>query len=111
MKPEDSVFGIGYSAMAIVLAIVVCFLLIAILTFKSVQRYKLGMPVAGSCSAVISAACHKAEGEDMPQSRKVMWGVVKGEGEMGTWKDGKGLGHCAFSSELVAPPIPGRLFA
>jgi hypothetical protein len=111
IQAADSLFGIGYSALAIVLAIVVCFLLIAILTYKSVQRYKLGMPVAGSCSAVISAACHKAEGEGMPQLRKVMWGVVKGSGEMGTWKDGEGSGHCAFSSELVAPPIPGMLYA
>jgi hypothetical protein len=111
IQPADSVFGIGYSALAILLAIIVCFLLIAILTYKSVQRYKLGMPVAGSCSAVISAACHKAEGEDMPQLRKVMWGVVKGSGEIGTWKVGEGSGHCAFSSELVAPPIPGRLYA
>jgi hypothetical protein len=111
MQPADSVFGIGYSALAILLAIIVCFLLISILTFKSVQRYKLGMPVAGSCSAVISATCHKVEGEEVPQLKDVMWGVVKGEGEMGTWKDGRGCGHCAFSSELVAPPIPGRLYA
>jgi hypothetical protein len=110
IQPADSVFGIGYSALVILLAIIVCFLLIAILTFKSVQRYKLGMPVAGSCSAVISAACHKAEGEDMPQLGKVMWGVVKGSGAMGTWKDGEGSGHCAFGSELVVPSIPGRLY-
>jgi hypothetical protein len=104
------VFGVGYSALAIVLAIVVCFLLIATLAYKSVQRYKLGMPLAGSCSAVISAACHKAEGEDMSQWSKVTRGVAKGSGEIGTWKVGEGSGHCAFWSELVAPLVPDRLY-
>jgi hypothetical protein len=110
--PGDSVFGIGYSALAIGLASLVCFLLILLLTFKSLQRYKLGMPMAGSCSAAISAACHKPEGDENPQLKKVMWGVVKGKGEtIGMWKIGESFGHCSFSGALVAPPIPGRLYA
>ncbi|KAE9378662.1 hypothetical protein N431DRAFT_459996 [Stipitochalara longipes BDJ] len=63
VQPQDSVFGIGYSAMSIALAALICLLLIAVLALKSWQRYKVAMPVAGSCSVVISAACHKAERE------------------------------------------------
>jgi hypothetical protein len=62
------------------------------------------MPVAGSCSVVISAACHKKEGEQAPQLRKVMWGVVKEVKR-------EGCGHCAFTGEVVKPPVPGKLYA
>jgi hypothetical protein len=112
VQPADSVVGTGYSAMAISLAFVVCFLLLGILTFKSLQRYKVGMPVAGSCSAVISAANHKAEGDEAPQLGKVMWGVVKEGKSIGTCNNNEEeSGHCAFSSEMVAPPTPGMLYA
>jgi hypothetical protein len=32
----------------------------------------------------------------------------RGDGDVEGWK---GRGYCAFSSELVAPPILGRLYA
>jgi hypothetical protein len=112
IQASDSVFGIGYSALAMALASLTCFLLILLLTYKSLQRYKLGMPMAGSCSAAISAACHKVDKDESLHLKKLMWGVVEGQGEtIGTWKSGKGFGHCSFSSALVAPPIPGRLYA
>jgi hypothetical protein len=103
-QPRDSVFGIGFSSLSIAIAAVICFSLITILTIKSLQRYKVGMPVAGSCSLVISAACHKAEGEEAPQLGKVMWGVVK-EQDKQSW------GHCAFTRETVEPPVPGMFYA
>jgi hypothetical protein len=112
IRPEDSVLGIGYSALSILLASVVCLILIALLTFKSVQKYKVGMPVGASCSAVISAACHKAEGDQALELKRVMWGVVKGPAEsLGSWKNGGNFGHCTFSSGLVGPPVPRRLYA
>ena len=103
-QPQDSVFGIGYSALSIALALLICFLLFVILAIKSWQRYKVVMPVAGSCSIVISAACHKAEREETPHLKKVMWGVLKDD-------DGEGYGHCAFTLKLVQPPVAGRLYA
>jgi hypothetical protein len=102
--PQDSVYAIGYSALSIALAAATCFSLMAIMTFKSLQRYKVGMPVAGSCSVVISAACHKAELEEAPQLKKVMWGVVKDA-------NGEESGHCAFTLKLVKPPVEGEFYA
>jgi len=103
IQPQDSVFGIGYSALSIALAALICFVLIALLAFKSLQRFKVAMPVAGSCSVVISAACHKVEREENPHMKKVMWGVVK--------DDAAGVsGHCAFTLKLVKPPVPGKLY-
>ena len=104
IQPQDSVFAIGYSALSIALAAGTCFSLIAILAFKSLQRYEVGMPVAGSCSVVISAACHKAEREEAPQLKKVMWGVVKDA-------SGERPGHCSFTLKLVKPPTLGELYA
>jgi hypothetical protein len=103
IQPQDSVFGIGYSSLSIAIAAVIFFSLIAILNTKSLHRYKVGMPVAGSCSLVISAACHKAEGEEAPQLGKVMWGVVK-EQDKQSW------GHCTFTREAVELPLPGLFY-
>jgi hypothetical protein len=44
IQAGDAVVGIGYSAMAVALATIFYFLLISILKFKSLQRYKVGMP-------------------------------------------------------------------
>ena len=49
------------------------------------------MPIAGSCSAAISAACHVASDEPENSSTKgVRWGVVSVQRG--------GIGHCSFSS-------------
>lgn len=60
-----------------------------------------GMPVAGSCSLAVAAACHAPEGTEA--EGVVRWGVV---GE-----DGGGVGHCAFSNGEVEELVPGRLYA
>lgn len=66
------------------------------------RKYPAGIPLTATCSAGISAACH-APADDVDASvLPVQWGVV-------SVKDG--IGHCAFSSKLVAPPIPGHSYA
>jgi hypothetical protein len=76
-QPQDSVCAIGCSSLSILIAALICFILVIILMWKSLQRYVVRMPVAGGCSLVISAACHKIEGDGAPQLGKVMWGVVR----------------------------------
>ncbi|KAF2626657.1 hypothetical protein BU25DRAFT_411632 [Macroventuria anomochaeta] len=97
----------GYSPIAMLVVIILgVFMVAAVVSFGYIP-YKTGMPLAGSCSLAISAACHPAqypEAKDGALSeQKVQWGVVS------TGVDG--IGHCAFSSNEVEPLVDGRMYA
>lgn len=66
------------------------------------QRYNGGMPLAGSCSAVLSAACHPAVDEQDVALVPVKWGVVS---------ISQGVGHCALSGRYVSPPVAFRWYS
>ena len=59
------------------------------------------MPLAGSCSGVISAACHPPEDEVDVGEGLVKWGVTGVE---------RGVGHCSLSSGYVSEPVSWRLY-
>ena len=58
--------------------------------------YDAGMPLAGSCSAAISAACHPKQQDKDMSVLPVKWGAEKTTGP---------IGHCSFSSFEVDMPI------
>jgi hypothetical protein len=96
----------GYSPIAILAVLIVgLFTVVAAVGFGYIH-YKTGMPLAGSSSLAISAACHPEEnsgtGEDALSRQKLQWGVVS------TGLDG--VGHCAFSSKEVGPLQDGRVY-
>jgi hypothetical protein len=62
-----------------------------------------GMPVAASCSAAISAACHAVPYDEMACVKQLQWGVTSVE------RGGKG--HCSFSSEWVDVPRQGEMYS
>lgn len=98
----DLISSCGYSPGAVVLAIIVGTLIFLGAVIMGLREYPTGIPLAATCSAGISAACH-APADDVDASvLPVQWGVV-------SVKDG--IGHCAFSSKVVAPPIPGHVYA
>lgn len=99
----------GYSPMAIILTLVVAGL-IAIYGIAIAQwRYASGVPLVGSNSAGISAAC-QAPTEAVDASLQfVQWGAVT-HGTRGSNGE-EAVGHCSFSSLPVEPPIVGRLYA
>ena len=68
---------------------------------SGLRRYKGGIPLAGSCSAAISAACHPLVDEGDVAQVPVKWGVVSVD---------KGVGHCALSGRYVSPPTQWRLY-
>ena len=78
-----------------------------ILTFGIVlgglRRYKKGIPLAGSCSAAISGACHRPDDDVNAAVLPVMWGAVSSENLT--------IGHCCFTSFNVSPPMEGKLYA
>lgn len=68
------------------------------------RKYNPGIPLAGSCSAAISAACHAPIRETNASVLPLLWGVV----ETGQWD---GVGHCAFSNCEVSVPQSGVRYA
>ena len=90
VSQKDSILSCGFSPLGLILTVVVgvVFAVGAILLGR--LKYDDCMPLAGSCSVAISAACHaleydKANGYMMP----VTWGVVEVKG---------GIGRCAVTT-------------
>ncbi|KAB8263109.1 hypothetical protein BDV32DRAFT_9105 [Aspergillus pseudonomiae] len=97
----------GYSPVAIVSAIVVGGVMLLGLVGLGFRRFASGMPVAGSCSRAIAAACYpgsSVEGDGV-ETMPLQWGVV----DEGT-ADGVGIGRCAFSGGEVAMPSDGVVY-
>jgi hypothetical protein len=108
-EPYRKVTTAGFSPLAIILCTVLG-TIIAVGGFAIGRfRYAPGMPVAGSCSAAISAACHPLPEDTEASVLPVQWGAVV-QARKGV--DGKSsVGHCTFSSLPVQQPIRGRLYA
>lgn len=101
----------GYSPMAIVTTLSVGVALIICLVVLSFKRFKSGMPVAGSCSLAIAAACHPPTSgldggtineDSAVDTLPVKWGVVKSVLY--------GRDHCSFSSGEVELPQDGWMY-
>jgi hypothetical protein len=97
----------GYSPIAMLTAVVLgVFMVVAVVGFGYIP-HKRGMPLAGSCSLAISAACHPEQQPDTEDTvlskRKLQWGVVSTNSD--------GIGHCAFSNKGVGPLVKGRMYA
>lgn len=100
-------YGLGYSPIAIIIAIATGVTVLVTTIGISFIPYKAGTNLVGSCSAAISAACHplptqKSQGDELIY-KKVKWGVV------GDHSDG--VGHCSFSDEAVELPQKGKVYA
>ena len=93
---------IGYSCIAIIIAIFFGSIVVLLIILNGFRRYKPGIPLVGSCSAAISAACHQPKDDSDAAIKPLMWGVV-------STKDG--VGHCCFTSFEVTPPVEGELYA
>ncbi|ETN37422.1 uncharacterized protein HMPREF1541_08413 [Cyphellophora europaea CBS 101466] len=70
------------------------------------------MPLAGSCSLAIAAACHAPEEEKDAPLKAVMWGAVpEPKIEFQNKIDGSVVGHCSFSSNEVEQVVEGKMYA
>ena len=81
--PEHDVITCGYSPIAIIFAIVMGGLMIIAVIGTALRRYESLMPLAGKCSAVISAACHRLL-EDFNAATRPVTGCGKREGWCGS---------------------------
>jgi len=103
---ESDYMTCGFSPVAMVSVSVVGMLMMLAAFVSGAVSLPSGMPVAGSCSAAIAAACHpEGSGEERSEMafRSVRWGAVpSGMGE---------VGHCSFTSREVEEPAHGHLYA
>lgn len=94
----------GYSPLAIACALGVALVLFIALAILSSRKVNTGMPVAGSCSLAISAACHPPEADKLVAVKPLIWGAVSHE-------EHEKPGHCCLTSFEVEKPREGALYA
>jgi hypothetical protein len=104
--------GLGYSDRGLIASLVwgIC-LVVACLVVAMFFKNPKGIPLGGTNSAVISAACHlrydddrtDKHGDDVAE-KPLMWGVTIRAGE-------DKVGHCSFSAGEVEMPQPDCLYA
>ena len=104
-----NITAIGYSCIAIIMAIILGSIAIVFGILMGFRRYNGLMPTAGSCSAAISAACHQPHTDANASELPLMWGVP--EDESSDIAIGAQVGHCCFTSYPVSRPKDGRLCA
>lgn len=105
LKNRAAVTTCGFSPVAMIVTMVAGGVIISGLVLVSLRRLDGGIPLVGSCSAAISAACHRASWEDDAISTKgLQWGAVS---DTGLAND---VGHCCFSSGSVSKPEPGKAY-
>lgn len=134
----DRLMTCGYSPFAIFFTTLLGICLVAFVLLISRRRIRGGIPMAGSCSAAMSAACHGSRSDS--EKSPLQWGAVLSaradfESESGGGNCFKGfgvsesdipllsmndksstesdpvIGHCSFTSADVEEPQHGRLYA
>ncbi|KAF4543024.1 uncharacterized protein LTHEOB_7278 [Lasiodiplodia theobromae] len=95
----------GYSPFGMIFTCTGGLLLALFAVALGMQKLKPGMPLAGSCSVAISAACHVPDGTS--ELEPLMWGVIPKHPDDAH----SGVEHCAFANERLERPLPGRLYA
>jgi hypothetical protein len=122
-NPKRSGSHLGYSDEALIASIVWgCVLVVICVLVAGLCTYAEGVPIGGTNSAVISAACHadrrEREMKDLSYRdedeenggekdivvRALQWGATN-EGSADE------VGHCCFSDKEVWKPVEGRLYA
>ena len=95
--PQGNIQTCGYSPVGIVGSVTLGSAVLVSIVLLGRRRFSAGIPLAGSCSAAISAVCHAAGDEPHDGFLKPLkWGVVG--------KPSLGVEHCTFSSREVRFP-------
>jgi hypothetical protein len=105
LDPMSSEAACGFSSSALLALLLVLIALSVMTSVLGFQTFAAHIPFAGSCSWVISAACHPNPGESEPALNMVKWGSISERGS-----DDGAVGHCSFSSGRVAKPKVERKY-
>lgn len=97
----------GWSPMAIIFAIAIGGLMVLMLFALGMGRFKSHIPLAASCSAAISAACHPPMEDSQAALRNIVWGEVV---MVGAEEGEKAVSHCSFTSREVLIPTGVKFY-
>ncbi|RDW85190.1 hypothetical protein BP6252_02780 [Coleophoma cylindrospora] len=104
--PDSSLSTVGYSCIAILFAIVVGSVAVVAGIANGFRTFKPGIPLVGSCSAAISAACHRPMEDSSASMLPIQWGVVDANDPRNVE-----VHHCCFTSFDIQRPVQGQLYA
>ena len=102
---DVSILTCGFSPFPMIIVLIIALVIVVGTCVIGFGRTSSPIPLAGSCSAVISAACHPLKMERDITLKPIAWGVVP------NFEIVDGVGHCSFSSEPVEQPIVGVKYA
>jgi hypothetical protein len=104
LQADRNISAAGYSPLAILLVLLVLGLSLIVMAVVAFQRLSPDIPVAGTCSAAIAAACHYSVTGDPDVAHKpLMWGVV-------VPAEKESYGHCSMSDKEVGKPVDGMMY-
>lgn len=101
---SQSISTIGYSCIAIFFAVFVGAVVVVVGWLNGFRRYNGGIPIVGSCSAAISAACYRPNDDSSTSLLPVQWGQAYVDST-------SNIGHCSLSSFEVTAPEEGSSYA
>jgi hypothetical protein len=90
-----------YSNIVVMLSTILGALAVIFLLGNGMRKFEPGIPVSAGCSAIISAACHTFDYDDVDVYKEFKWGVVKKR----TWQV---LRNCCITNEDVESHIAGH---
>ncbi len=96
----------GYSCIAIMFTIITSIFTLFSVVAIGFRRLRPGIPLVGACSAVISAACHRPQTDELAAFQPLKWGVALHERNLES-----SVGHCCLSSRVVDMPVAGGYYA
>lgn len=92
-------FSLGPAILALILSVLILFVQ-ALHGYMRKFSNEISMPFTSTCSAAISANCHRPEADKEAHLLPVQWG---------TREDGSALKQCSFTtSRYVKAPTPGH---
>jgi hypothetical protein len=106
----------GFSMSAVMFSIMAVIASLILLWTLGHNKYKEVIPVVGSCSLAISAACHPDRSDESLdehiEEKPLQWGVTRKPNEViGENGESAEIGHCSLSSHMVTAPEEGKLYA
>jgi hypothetical protein len=106
---------VGYSVLGLIAFTIAGFVALMIALYLGVRRMSNRVPLAGTCSAAISAACHPLELDNNHNEKRILWGeevpsllVVD---EDANDDRSSQIGRCTFTSGRVKYPEVGKEYA
>lgn len=104
LDSRNTISSVGYSCIAIFFSILVGTIAVLGGILNGFRRYTADIPLVGSCSAAISACCHRPEEDTTAFLLPLKWGCIDADRS-------EAVGHCTLTSMDVTPPLDGVLYA